>query len=583
MWSRFNDIVLSPLVHEIGIKTFEILTGKKRLSESPALFTRFSEPYPKRFKEPLRKVVVEFFDPEDKIVCEYALRHLKLHFFLESTRLDVPTIESLARRTRPVFKCFLDTNFLFSILGLHDNPSNEAALRLLELLAELPSDVEVKLYVLPITLDELRKVIKSVLAFLEDVTLPPNLAKAALSIHISGLVKKYLQAIETTGYSLKPSDYFSPYISNLRPILKSKQVIIFNKKVDDYKTQKEVNEDLDAQLEFEQSRYRDRAKTRDALLHDLILYYFVRDQREPVIESPLDAVYWIVTVDYRLLAFDTYKLRTSDYPIPVCIHPSTLIHMLEFWIPRTPELEKAMLSSLRLPFLFTEFDERSERVTLKILKTLSRFADAEELSTETVTAILVNDALRQKLANKEEIAEQVELIKEALIEEVKKKENLTRQLQKELLRTKEIKQMLEKELAKKDESIHELKEEIKKEKRVQSELVKKIECLERIEQKREEKRRNSERYHYVLYWVIAPVCLFLVGGIFFALQNFKPVPWLYVLRAEFTLLFVWFLIAIFRGSRKEYIKDWTVFLVLRKNFWTIFIGLIISVIATFLV
>ncbi|HXG70826.1 MAG TPA: hypothetical protein VNJ04_09480, partial [Gemmatimonadaceae bacterium] len=60
----------------------------------------------------------------------------------------------------------------------------------------------------------------------------------------------------------------------------------------------------------------------------------------------LDASFWIATVDYRFLNFDSRKRRPKRDPIPICVHPTVLIQMLQFWLPRTAELEAALFESL---------------------------------------------------------------------------------------------------------------------------------------------------------------------------------------------------------------------------------------------
>ena len=69
-----------------------------------------------------------------------------------------------------------------------------------------------------------------------------------------------------------------------------------------------------------------------------------------------------------------------------------------------------------------EFDRESERVTINILQTLSRFENVQDLPTPVVSAILMNDALRQRLAiadNRDE-AEDVNCVREVMVEELRR-------------------------------------------------------------------------------------------------------------------------------------------------------------------
>ena len=55
---------------------------------------------------------------------------------------------------------FRHTSFLFSILALHDNPSDEPATALLDLIEEIAPFVNVEMLVAPITVDEARTVLR---------------------------------------------------------------------------------------------------------------------------------------------------------------------------------------------------------------------------------------------------------------------------------------------------------------------------------------------------------------------------------------------------------------------------------------
>lgn len=146
-----------------------------------------------------------------------------------------------------------------------------------------------------------------------------------------------------------------------------------------------------------------------------MLWHFVKDKRPTYLESPLDAHYWIVTIDYRFMAFDAYKRGKKG--LPICMLPTALAQMLRFWVPRTDTLDESVVASLRLPFLFLEFDPEAEKVTIMILKTLSRFENVEDLPVETVTNIVLNEALRERMQTSPDEEKQIELIREALIEE----------------------------------------------------------------------------------------------------------------------------------------------------------------------
>src|SRR5262249_5300685 len=155
----------------------------------------------------------------------------------------------------------------------------------------------------------------------------------------------------------------------------------------------------------------------------VVLWYFIRDKRPPHVESPLEATYWVVTVDYHFLGFDAFRRRNSTRQVPICVHPTALIQMLQFWLPRTTEFEQAVLGSLRWPFLFQDFDPQAERVIIRILEALARFENVGDLPREVVANILLDDALRNKLSVERDVEKRVEFVKEALIKQTERIQN----------------------------------------------------------------------------------------------------------------------------------------------------------------
>jgi len=69
--------------------------------------------------------------------------------------------------------------------------------------------------------------------------------------------------------------------------------------------------------------------------------------------------------------------------------------MLQFWLPRTVQFEEAIVASIKYPIFFYEYEAETEKTTIRILEVLSRFEGVGGLPKETITRVLVDDALRQ--------------------------------------------------------------------------------------------------------------------------------------------------------------------------------------------
>jgi len=128
----------------------------------------------------------------------------------------------------------------------------------------------------------------------------------------------------------------------------------------------------------------------------------------------------------RLMGFDSQKTKmaadspSNSYPLPVCVHPSIFIQMLPFWLNRSPSLEEALLASLRLPFLCRDLEDPAEQTTIRLLRALVRAENPKKITVGAATAVLRNEALRQKISGMNDANAEIRLVREVLQEEITK-------------------------------------------------------------------------------------------------------------------------------------------------------------------
>ena len=176
-------------------------------------------------------------------------------------------------------------------------------------------------------------------------------------------------------------------------------------------------DDLLAMVDIEGQPESERQRRYNAALHDSILWNFVHDKRPSVFESPLEAVFWVVTNDYRLISFDKKRRRVENSAAEICIHPTELVQMLRLWEPRSSDMEQALMSGLRLPFMFYEYDSGEEAASIRILKALSRFEHISNLGPEAIRDIVLSDAVRSKTVTAISEEEENAVIRDALLAE----------------------------------------------------------------------------------------------------------------------------------------------------------------------
>lgn len=407
-WTVFNEALLVPLVHQLGARTHHFLQGRPFDLKSSTLMHAFLKRFPARVREQVEEAVLSFLDPASPVVRAYIVDRLTTYSFVQACRWPRELLDEVLKlgAETPTFITFLDTNLLFSILDLHENPSNEAARALKELQGQLAGLVDLKLYVTADTIKEARESLLRTEQRMRGVVLTPEVVRGTSMTRFSGLARRFIDQAATSAGIRRPEEYFGQYADNLLAFARDHGVELFNADLGPLHVDQRVIDDIDLATQVEKKR-RSRMrkgrtfpeKTFEQLQHDVVLWHFVAQKRTAYVESPLQARYWIVTVDYGLLGFDAHKSQTASVRrrTPVCLHPTALVQMLRFWVPRGEALDSAVVRTLRLPFLTMDFDSDLERATTRILQTIARFEHAEALTEETIASLVTNDELRRRM------------------------------------------------------------------------------------------------------------------------------------------------------------------------------------------
>ena len=420
LWSVFETEVVLPVVRHMGARMYGLLTAD-RSDGSNDLESRMND-FLERHGDQVRTFIAHFLDPRDDDVRGFVLLRLNAQYAVDAAALPDDALERLSHLNNKPGRVdmFLDTIFLFSVLGLHDNPSDDVANELLHLVQELKGRVDLRLYVLPETIDEARKVLRDNIFRLQDFHGQRNLAEAARKTTSLGLARCYFEAARKAPHALTAEVFFGPYESDPVTVLRSKGVELYNQDLSHLHTNQDVIDDIHDQAEI-QERVRARGpKPYEANLHDMVLWHFTRSRRSSVVESPLEATVWIATLDYGLIGFDRQKQKGDSAP-PICLEPSSLIQLFQFWIPSSTKLDEALVGSVRQPLLFLTFDKPSEQVTLRILSEISRYEGIGDLNSDVVSKVLTNRALRIRLTGTEnDRSDDQEIVREGIVDTLRK-------------------------------------------------------------------------------------------------------------------------------------------------------------------
>lgn len=418
LWTVIETEVVMPAVRHMGARLYSLLTAAGEGGNNE--FEHHMQEFSSRRGESVRSFFADVLDPGDEDVRAFVLRRLNAQYAIDAAALPIEALQrlsSLGRKAQRV-DVFLDTNVLFSILELGEHPGNDVASDLLDIVSELRGRVDIRLYVLPDTVEEARRVLREVILRLDGFRGQRNLAQAAQKTTSLGLASSYMAAASLAPNALTANDFFGPYESDLVRIMRNKSLELYNTDLSQLHIDQRVIDDIHDQTEYQEEHRERGPKTYEANLHDMVLWHFANSRRNAIVESPLEVSAWVVTHDYGLIRFDRHKRRGRSVP-PVCLEPSSLIQLLQFWVPSSTQLDEALVGSVRQPLLFLPFDSESEQVTLRILNQLSRFEGAGDLDVEVASEILTSAALRNRLESSTADAEEdQELIQSGLAEMV---------------------------------------------------------------------------------------------------------------------------------------------------------------------
>jgi hypothetical protein len=396
VWDKFTHALLES-VRVAGANLFHLLADGNLQKEVDWL-SSFLDTYPSKSAPGLRLMLARFFAPNNQACRSQVLRLMTAHFFAEASQLSPETITAIegARKKRKM-KVVLDTNFVFSVLQLHDNPADEAALSLIDIAHEAGHQLEINLFVLPATLDEAQKTLTNQMHLVERIRTTTAMSQAALTQPLPSIAKRFFEAARNSP-GLTAQAFFQPYIDELQTILRGKGIHVLDTNCAVYKQDQAVIDDLLEEQRREESEVpAPRRKGYETLMHDVVLWHAVKDRRAGNAASPFDVEYWAVSIDWRLIAFDRRKRLAESYRLPVVLHPNNLVQLVQFWVPRSEKLAGSLIDTLQLPLFFHSFDPEDERATVKVLEAISRFENVGDIPEATLKIVLANQVLRDRL------------------------------------------------------------------------------------------------------------------------------------------------------------------------------------------
>lgn len=349
--------------------------------------------------------------------------------------------DSLRKRLSPL-TIFLDTNFLFGILGLHDNSQIDVSTRLVNSISQ--HEFPFKLRYHGKTIRELNRVINNVKPWLIRSRWTQAVSRAAVDTRSVGSIEfRYHQ--ENARNAISAEDFFKPF-EHVDVLLKDKDIQIYN-------TSDETRLEERAELHHRYADFlkkQNKEKLYEAIDHDVTLLDAVRQMRSKA-RSSLEAGALLITCDYNLYRFDWVDSRKAGV-LPCVVMPDTFWQILRPYVPVGSDFEKSFAETFAIPE-FRAIDSNSAKACSKMLGLLNAH---KGISSDTVVRLLSNDMLLDSLKEAPNDTQFQEAVESALADDNKKLLEEKAKLESELASERSAKREADSELSKVQEKANKL-------------------------------------------------------------------------------------------------------------------------------
>jgi len=473
--------------HQHGARTIQLLQPDTALStdDTKTLEIHFKDAHSDTCVnvpiELSREAIQLFFQNADSSRTRYTVQLLDGTFTFFVLNVDEEVSKYLLDNV-PEVSILMDSNFLFGLLGLHDNRLNDVSDELIEAINS--NRFPFKLYYHVKTLEEMQRTVGYYGDKIRSQTWRPSISRRALQLpHLSGIERKYHEKNAET--SVGPDIFLSQYehLSNR-----------FN---DEYgfsiyrPTHLQIDDQqrYDLMAEYDEFLNGRRDKSYEVKEHDILLWQTVRAMRTPG-QTGLEAGAFFLTVDYIFYTFDRDRLRNNK-EISTTILPNQLLQLLRPFISLAEDAERRFIATFAIPeFRAVDVDYRN--TYSKVLSYMNTYL---EISEHTALRILTNEMAMQQFAELDEDTEEFKRVFDSLLAEdnnalADKIESLEGQYNEKLGKL----QTLQNTLSSKDSRIHSVESDLKQLKTQIERLTKAKEEQEKNYQARlEDERRAAEK------------------------------------------------------------------------------------------
>lgn len=401
LWRLLIDGFVAPVILNCGAASVRIMGGTaQRTLEPPidikrALASSLAS-LPETLREAAECSFPAFLDADGRR-RQYLMGLVSLVFNLYSLALPKTVLEQVSAKHPLDLTLLLDTNLLYSLLGIDDTVFNQAVGDLVAIARKAKEysggRVAVRLRCDESTIAEFCSGLEYRASQWGKVIPSDVVAETAGEVcQLDGVLRAYFREIEETHEQISMADFVHVKIQTLRPFLSSQNVEVVTSLAATAFSQQELNDDISEWTLRLSKRGAPRGHAR--LTHDVELWHSVQLLRSSFKTGPgsfLQPLY-ILTCDNQFIDFDRWKTEEQLQLKPdkaICMLPTALFHTLSIFVPRTDDFDRAFLHSLRMPILGTR-ENGIEEVAESIVRTIASW---HSVPREIAVATLSDEAL----------------------------------------------------------------------------------------------------------------------------------------------------------------------------------------------
>lgn len=334
-----------------------------------------------------------FFNSDDADRNEYIAQHLDATFTIFALSTPDAAATYLRDQLRPL-RLFLDTNFVFELLGLHVNPEDDVSQELVRFIRD--NDLPITLHYHQRTLKEIRTTLSCIGDRLRSQRWSQSLSRAIVKTgKASGVEMKYhAQNAETP---VSADVFMRRYEDHIQELLKGYGATMFRPKTGAASDEKHLLvEEYKAYVaarrpHLDEKRY-------ETVEHDVTVLLSLRDERHPS-TSALDSGALFLSNDRMLQRFDWDEFRGAGAPSVVM--PQALLQVLRPFGQTSDDANRRFVRAFSLPEFRTAHADYGD-TTVELRSYLATYDDLPE---ETAVAILGNELLHARLQTASDPAE----------------------------------------------------------------------------------------------------------------------------------------------------------------------------------